>query len=90
MRSFLTVAVAVTLTAVCAQAQMTMVDDLESYNVGDSLYQLGSDGVGAFRWSCQENTSFIRDSQRDFIVDDGGNKCIMSTTQDPPPPATPD
>ncbi|MFW6145808.1 MAG: hypothetical protein ACOC7R_00575 [Planctomycetota bacterium] len=82
------------LTAICAvvvlvcvgatQAQMTLVEDFEAYDLDSSIHMQGYDSVmDDARWFTQANTSQLEPSERAFVVDVNGNQCLEATSQNP-------
>ena len=84
MKCLTTICAVVLLTCVgMAQAEITLIDDFESYDADSSIHELGwDDAAQGPRWFSQPNVSELRDSSRAFVVADGANQCLMATSQD--------
>lgn len=76
MSKFLTIALAVTVCAAAAQAQMVLYEDFESYAVDTSIHLQGEDVAGVPRWYGQGNVTGLRDHRESNVRAAGGNQYL--------------
>ncbi len=76
MSKFLTIALAVSVCAAAAQAQMVLYEDFESYAVDTSIHMQGVDVPGVARWYAQDNTTQLQDHLSSNVRSAGGNQYL--------------
>ena len=65
-----------------ALAEMTLIEDFESYEVGSSIHLKGTDAMGGgARWHTQVNGAALMDCNRAFVQVEDNTKCLRATTQ---------